>query len=174
VSGLSLEQRSPTGTTSVSGLSDLYFADAVVRDLGPLEVGAGFGAVFPMATDPALGQGKLQLGPAVVLALLDIPWLQVGALAQVLWSIAGDSQRASLAYATIQPVVALLLPGDCSVFTNDTMSFYWEGTGTTVPISVGFGHGFSEHFVGQVEGAYVASGAGKGSVQGLLVLNFQP
>jgi hypothetical protein len=106
-----------------------------------------------MATTPALGQGKLQLGPAVLFALLDIPWLQVGGLAQVLWSVAGSSQFPSLAYATIEPLMTVLLPGDCSVFTNDTMSFYWEEAETTVPINWGFGHGFSERFVGQLQGA---------------------
>jgi hypothetical protein len=174
LNAMSLDQVTAVGRVSASGLSDLDFADAVVHDFGPLEVGVGFGTVFPMATNPALGQGKWQLGPAAIVAVLDIPHLQIGAVGQMLWSVAGDSQRPALAYATIQPIVAVLLPGDCSVFTNDQMSFYWEGSGTTVPVNLGFGHGFSERFVGQVEGAYTASGAGKGNIQGVLVLNFQP
>jgi hypothetical protein len=39
---------------------------------------------------------------------------------------------------------------------------------------LGFGHGFSEHFVGQIQSAYIVSGVGQGSVQGILLLNFQP
>jgi hypothetical protein len=174
VSGVSLETTTPSGVNTQSGITDLSFVDGVVHRFGPFEGGLGFGSVFPMATAPALGQGKLQLGPAVLVTLLDVPWLQVGALAQVLWSVAGNSQNPSLAYATVQPLVAVLLPGDCSVFTNDTMSFYWEGSGTTVPINVGFGHGFSEHFVGQLQGAHVVAGTGKGNYQAILVLNFQP
>jgi hypothetical protein len=175
VSGLSLEETSAGGRSSTaSGLSDLDFVDAVVHKVGPLEAGIGFGTVFPLATSPMLGQGKWQLGPAVLLALLSIPHVQLGAVVQTLWSVAGDSQRSGLAYAAVQPVVALLLPDDCSVFTNETMDFYWEGSQTTVPLNLGFGHAFSDRFDGQVQGVYTAAGADKGSLQGILVLDFQP
>jgi hypothetical protein len=51
---------------------------------------------------------------------------------------------------------------------------YWEGSGTSIPVNLGFGHGFSQHLVGQIHGAYVVSGLRKGSAEGLLALNFQP
>jgi hypothetical protein len=174
VSGVSLERRTPAGAISASGLSDLFFVDGVVHDFGSLEVGMGVSAVFPLATSPVLGQGKLQLGPTALVAVLDVPWLQLGILGQAVWSIAGDNQRASLAYATVQPLVTVLLPGECSVFTNETMSFYWKGSQSSLPIALGFGHGFSEHFVGQIQSVYIVSGSGKGSLTAQLVLNFQP
>jgi hypothetical protein len=174
ISGLSAEQTSANGPSSASGLSDLAFVDGVVHDFGPLEAGLGFGSVFPMATNSMLGQGKVQVGPAALLAVLDIPWLQLGAVVQALWSVAGDSTRPSLGYATVQPVIAWLLPADCTLFTNDQMTFSWEGGQTTVPLNLGFGRAFSEHFVGQIEGAYTVAGAGKDSIQGVVVLDFQP
>jgi hypothetical protein len=175
IAGQSMEQLTPMGPLSASGLTDLNFVDGVVHEFGPLFEGAlGFGTVFPMATNPALGQGKWQLGPVALLEFMPVPELQIGAIVQALWSVAGDSQRQTLAYATIQPVVSLLLPGNCTLFTDDTMAFYWAGSGTTVPISLGFGHGFSEHFVGQLEGVYTVSGSGQRNMQGVLILNFQP
>lgn len=53
------------GTTNSSGLGDLDFVDLCAHKVGPFNLAAGFGSVFPMATDAALGQGKVQLGPAV-------------------------------------------------------------------------------------------------------------
>jgi hypothetical protein len=175
INGESLEQITSNRPMSASGLTDLDFVDGVLYKPGPLfEGGLGFGTVFPMATDPALGQGKWQLGPAALFDLVPVHWLQVGAVVQALWSIAGDSTRSGLAYVAVQPIVSLILPADCSLYSNNTMNFYWKGPGTTVPLTLGFGHGFSEHFVGNLQGTYTVSGVGQGNIQGALVLNFQP
>ena len=48
-----------------SGLGDLTFPDFAVYRAGPFNLAAGFATIFPMATTPALGQGKWQVGPAV-------------------------------------------------------------------------------------------------------------
>jgi hypothetical protein len=175
INGESLEQITSKDPVSASGLTDLDFVDGVLYRIGPLfEGGLGFGTVFPMATNPALGQGKWQLGPAALFEFVPIDWLQIGAVVQALWSVAGDSTRSGLAYVAVQPIVSLILPGACSLYSSNTMDFYWKGQGTTVPLTLGFGHGFSEHFVANLQGTYTVSGVGQGNSQGALVLNFQP
>jgi hypothetical protein len=174
LSGGSTEVLTGTGPVTGSGLSDLFFVDGVVHSIGPIELGAGFGSVLPMATHPLLGQGKLQVGPAVLLAALRIPHLQLAALAQGLWSVAGDSTRPALASVSVQPLIAVLLPADCSLFSNTPIAWYWKGPGTTVPVSLGFSHAFSTLFVGQLQGVYTVAGAGKGAAQLIVLLNFQP
>lgn len=162
-----------SGASSVAGLDDLLVLDGIVRSLGPVEVGVGFTTVLPTATRSELGQGKWQVGPSAIVAIPGLPSLQVGAVVQVLWSVAGDREQPALAYTMIQPVVVVLLPKACSVFTNDQLSVYWRGPGTTVPINLGFGHAFGAHFVAQLQAAYTVWGVGKGSPQATLVLNVQ-
>jgi hypothetical protein len=159
---------------SVSGLTDLTLTDSVVHDAGPFELGVGFVTVFPMATDPALGQGKWQLGPTAQAFFNTIPWLSVGALARFFWSVAGDSTRATLGYVTIRPLVELDLPARISVFTNALMNFTWAGGQSSVPINLGIGHDFNGHFIGQLQAGYTVWGNGQGSIQGGVVLDFQP
>jgi hypothetical protein len=142
--------------------------------MGPFDVGAGYATVFPMATTPALGQGKLQLGPAIGLWLKGIPQMKVAILVQNLHSVAGNSQRPALAYATVQPFVTLHLPADMFVSSDATMSFYWRGGKSTVPVDLGVGRAFSERFVGALQLWYTVAESDKGDVKMQAVMSFQP
>jgi hypothetical protein len=166
-------QSQQIGSDSASGLTDLQFTDGIVRTVGPLELGAGFTTYFPMATNPALGQGKWQIGPAAVVYLELMPQVSIGSFVHVLWSVAGDSNQPTLGYAIVEPLLEVRLPGRISIFSNQQMNFYWEGGSTTVPVNLGVGHDFDGHFVGQLQGAYTLSGQGQGSVEAIVVLNFQ-
>lgn len=169
-----LAQSQQIGDTSASGLTDLQFTDGVVHELGPLELGTGWTTVFPMATNPALGQGKWQLGPAV-LAYLDLaPEVSIASLVHVVWSVAGDTHRPALGYAILEPLLEVRLPGRVSIFSNQEMDFYWKGGKSTLPVNIGVGHDFNGHFVGQLQCAYTLAGQGQGGVQSGVVLNFQP
>jgi hypothetical protein len=167
-------QSQQIGPVATSGLTDFQFVDTVVHNFGPFGLGAGFATIFPMATSPALGQGKWQLGPAAVAYLDLIPHVSLGAFVRFYWSVAGDSNRPALAYATVSPLLELHLPGRVSIFTNEQMNFYAEGGQSSVPINLGIGHDFNGHFVGQLQGAYGVWGQGQGSFQGIVFLNFQP
>ena len=160
------------GQTVSSGLGDLMFVDLCAHHVGPFNLGAGFGAVFPMATDPALGQGKIQLGPAVA-ARLPGDLLNIAVLVQNLYSVAGDNQAAGLAYVSVQPFVTLHLPADFFVASDATMDFYWRGGRSTVPIDLGFGRAFSEHFVGSLQLWYTLADANQGDIRVRAVLDFQ-
>jgi hypothetical protein len=166
-----LSQQNKQGPAS--GLGDLTFADLAARHVGPFHVGAGFATVFPMATSPALGQGKLQFGPAVGVRLPGGP-LNIAVLVQNFYSVAGSSQNPNLSYVTVQPFVTLHLPSDFFVSSDAPMSFYWRGTGSTVPVDLGLGRAFGEHFVGAAQFWYTLADSGHGDIKIRLILNFEP
>jgi hypothetical protein len=157
-----------------SGIGDLSFTDLAACHAGPFNVGAGYATVFPMATTPALGQGKWQLGPALGARLERIPALKIAVLVQNLYSVAGSSESPSLAYVSVQPFVTLLLPADFFLATDATMDFYWRGGKSTVPVDLGLGRAFSEHFVGSLQFWYTLADSDQGDIKVRAVLDFEP
>jgi len=161
------------GQGPASGFGDLTFTDLGARHVGPFDVGAGFATVFPMATNPALGQGKVQFGPAVGVRLPGDP-LNVAVLVQNFYSVAGSSQSPDVAYVTVQPFVTIHLPSDFFVTSDAPMAFYWRGKGSTVPVDLGFGRAFGEHFVGSAQFWDTLADSGHGNIKIRVVWNFQP
>jgi hypothetical protein len=157
-----------------SGLTDLTLTNLVAHRLGPFNGALGYATVFPVATASALGQGKVQLGPAAALRLEAIPQLKLAALVQNLYSIAGSNQSPDLAYVTVQPFITVHLPGAMFLSSDATMKFYWQGGRSTVPVNIGLGHAFGAHFVGSVRGWYTVADADKDAVEVEVVLDFQP
>jgi hypothetical protein len=170
ITGANLENRNGTA----GGLEDLTFFDLAVRRFGVLDVGAGWGSVFPLATSLELGNGKWQLGPAAGLRLITIEALHLAVVTQALWSVAGSGQVPAMAYCSVQPFMSVHLPGAFSVSTDATMKFFWEGGTTRVPVNLGLGHAFSKHFVGTVKGEVTVAGSERGGLKGEIDLNFQP
>jgi hypothetical protein len=168
ISGESLEN----SDGSFSGLTDLKVVDLAALRAGPLDVGAGFATVFPMATTPELGQGKWQVGPAVGARLGTLAPLKIAVLVQNLYSVAGSSQSPNLAYVIVQPFVTLDLPADLFLSSNAEMDFYWRGGKSTVPVDLGFGRAFSDRFVGSVEFWYTVADNDRGDIKVRAVINF--
>ena len=84
----------PVPGPKVFGLGDL--TDAVVlspNNSRSFQWGVGLAVGVPTATDPALGSGKWQIGPAFRLSWVTDLW-RVGVLAADRWSVAGDPDRA--------------------------------------------------------------------------------
>ena len=84
----------PVPGPKVFGLGDL--TDAVVlspNNSRSFQWGVGLAVGVPTATDPVLGSGKWQLGPAFRLSWVTDLW-RVGVLAADRWSVAGDPDRA--------------------------------------------------------------------------------
>jgi hypothetical protein len=171
VTGESLENAAGT----FGGLEDLTFVDVAVKSFGPVFLGAGLGSVFPLATSPELGTGKWQLGPAVAGRFDPLPGtLRIATLTQAIWSVAGSNQFPNLAYVSVQPFITWYLPAQLFLLTDATMRFVWAGGATTVPVNLGFGHAFSDHFVGTVRCYVTLTGPQQGAIQGELDLNFRP
>jgi hypothetical protein len=150
---------------TATGLTDLGLADVVAHRLGPVHAGLGVATVFPTATNPVLGQGKWQLGPAAALRTDIVPRLKAAVLVQNLYSIAGSSQRSSLTYVTVQPFLVLDLPRSLFLSSDATMEFYGRGGRTTVPINLGFGRAFGAHLLCSVRTYYTVAGANQGSIK---------
>lgn len=84
----------PVPGPNVFGLGD--FTDVVVlspNNTKKFQWGVGLAVGVPTATDPSLGSGKWQAGPAFRLSYVSGAW-RLGLMAANRWSFAGDSERA--------------------------------------------------------------------------------
>jgi hypothetical protein len=96
----------------------------------------GLGPVFllPTATDDLLGTGKWGIGPTGVVLRQQGPWT-VGGLANHIWSVAGDDNRADVSQTLLQPFASYTTP-DAWTFTLQTESTYnWETEKWAVPVN---------------------------------------
>jgi hypothetical protein len=135
------------------------------------QLGLGVDAVLPTATNPALDAQEFQLGPAAGAIITRVKHLQVGALVQVFFSVAGA--KPDLGYAQVQPIIVYHLPHALFFKTDGIMNFDWKASPhATVPVNLHFGHAFTSHIVlsAIVQGVTTGSGAGNVTVQ--LNLNY--
>lgn len=125
----------PSG--SQFGLGDVlqsFFFSPKQPTAGGLIWGAGPAFLLPTATEPLLGGEKFGLGPTVVLLKQDHGFTY-GALANHIWSVAGDSDRDDISSTFLQPFVSYTTP-DAWTFTLNTESTYdWKGDAWSVPIN---------------------------------------
>ena len=96
----------------------------------------GMGPVFllPTASEDALGSERWGLGPtAVVLKQVD-GWTY-GALANHIWSIAGDDDRADVNATFMQPFLSYTTKTHTTLTLNTESTYDWEDSEWTVPIN---------------------------------------
>ena len=132
----------PLPLGSLTGFGDIRFVDIAVIDAGhSLLFGIGPTFVFPTASDPATGQGKWQVGPAVAAAFAPRKWL-FGVLAQNPISFAGDSKRPAANALVLQPFITYQLGQGWFVRSEPQMVFDWETNKQLLPIDAGIGRVF--------------------------------
>jgi hypothetical protein len=132
----------PLPLGSLTGFGDVRFVDIAVIDAGhSLLFGIGPTFVFPTASDPATGQGKWQVGPAVASAFAPRKWL-FGVLAQNPISFAGDSKRPATNALVLQPFITYQLGEGWFVRSEPQMVFDWETGKQLLPIDAGIGRVF--------------------------------
>jgi hypothetical protein len=121
----------------VNGLGDIALVDLFLWDVAWGRVGVGPALVLPTATDPALGSEKLSVGPAIV-AIHRAGELQIGALAQALFSVAGDSDRSDVSMLSLQPFASYGLGAGWSVGSSEVVYNYdlEASTWTSVPLGL--------------------------------------
>jgi hypothetical protein len=97
----------------------------------------GFGPVFMLRTDtsPVLGTEKWGIGPTGVV-LKQAGHITFGALANHVWSFAGDSDRADVSSTFLQPFFAYTLPSATTFTVNSETSYDWEGEQWLVPVNL--------------------------------------
>jgi hypothetical protein len=101
--------------------------------------GLGVTLVFPTASDPTLGQGKYQSGPAAMLFHMGKPWT-LGLLAQQWTSFAGDEDRSDVNRTDIQYIIRRSIPGAMSIGMGPTVTIDWEAESenrVTFPVGLG-------------------------------------
>jgi hypothetical protein len=106
--------------------------------VGKWLLGVGPTWVFPTANSDFTGQGRYQVGPAVLAGYLSEKWI-LGVLFQNWWSF-GGGRRDDTASMNLQPIAAYFLPHGWSIGYSGNVLANWknrEGSDWTVPIGIG-------------------------------------
>ena len=104
-------------------------------------LGAGPTFIFPTAGSVYTGQGKWQVGPAVVMAYMTKKYI-VGVFPQQWWSYAGDASRPNTSQMNIQPIASLFFEGGWNVGYSGNITANFKASSDnrwTVPIGLGAG-----------------------------------
>ncbi len=124
------------------GLGDfqytMFFSPA---DSSKVTWGVGPAFLIPTATDKVLGTGKWSAGPSAVVLTMPGHWV-LGALAQNLWSFAGDNDRPDVNSLLIQPFINYNLKGGWYLNFAPIITANWKADGGdrwTVPVGGGGG-----------------------------------
>lgn len=122
------------------GLGDLFVQGYYIPTPGgkesATEIGFGGAVLLDTASDDSLGTGKYSIGPAFVLVHKAGPWT-MGALANHVWSVAGDDDRADVSQTGVQPFLNRQLSNGWSLGFSSETSYNWKasaGSEWTVPI----------------------------------------
>jgi len=130
---------------SASGLGDINYSiffspvkiDKIIWGLGP-------SLNLPTADDDQLGSGKWSAGITGV--ALNIPkWGSMGILGRQLWSFDGESDRADVSQALIEPFVNYNLNDGWFLISDLVITANWEADSSnrwTVPVGGGVGRVF--------------------------------
>ena len=125
------------GGGSQFGLGDivqsLFFSPAKPSARG-LIWGVGPAFLLPTASDSKLGTEQWAAGPTGVVLRQQGPWT-VGILANHLWSVAGDSDRASVNASFVQPFVTYTTPTRTTFAINTESTCDQKDNPWTVPLN---------------------------------------
>jgi hypothetical protein len=137
----------PYSTSTGANARTTNFGDwTQVELLSPANSGKwllGFGPsfIFPTAGSVYTGQGKYQIGPAVVVAYMTKKFI-LGVFPQQWWSYAGDASRPDTSQMNLQPIATMFFDGGVTVGYSGNIIADWKaGSGNewTVPIGLGAG-----------------------------------
>lgn len=133
-----IDAESPApGTPDASGLGDVVqsFFFSPVDPIDGWIVGAGSAFLWPTASSDFLGSEKWGTGPTAVILKQEGSWTY-GALANHIWSYAGDDARPDVNGTFLQPFVSYVTPDKTTYTLNLENSYNWEQDQWTVPVNV--------------------------------------
>ncbi len=142
--GVSQVSGPPAQTTGVYGLGDMNPSFFFVPKKSKIIWGIGPSFVLPTATNTTyLGQGKLSVGPSVVVLVQPKHWT-IGALANNVWSVAGhsDIDKPAVNQFLLQWFVNYNMKKGWYLTTSPIVTANWRATGGnvwTVPFGGGVG-----------------------------------
>jgi len=125
------------GAGSQSGLGDVvqsvFFSPKQPTESGWIW-GAGPVFLLPTASDDLLGADKLGLGPTAVVLKQNGPWTY-GALANHIWSVAGDGDRQDISTTFLQPFLSYTTKGAMTFALNTESTYDWKSKQWAVPLN---------------------------------------
>jgi len=98
--------------------------------------GAGPVFLLPTATDELLGGEKWGAGPTGVALKQSGPWTY-GALANHIWSFAGDGDRSDINATFLQPFLSYTTPQAVTFSLNTESTYDWESEQWVIPLNFG-------------------------------------
>ncbi|KAB2723331.1 hypothetical protein [Brucella intermedia] len=127
-----------TGFDSRFGLSDTEqsFFLSPAQSLDGITWGVGPVFLWPTATSSELGTGKWGAGPTGVILKQHGGWTY-GALANHIWSYAGNSDREAVSQSFVQPFLTYTFPDTTALSLSSESSYDWTSDQWTVPINAG-------------------------------------
>lgn len=127
----------PRPGDSASGLGDTT-ASQFMSPKQPTSTGWIWGAgpveLLPTASDRTLGSGKWGLGPTFVV-LKQENGFTYGMLANHIWSVAGDSDRANVSSTFLQPFLSYITKTKTTIGVNTESTYNWQADNWSVPIN---------------------------------------
>lgn len=134
-----VDQRDITGeNTHQFGLSDATLTAFFAPASKGLIWGAGPAFLVPTATDKLLGTEKFGVGPSL-LALHQGKGLTIGFIANQIWSVAGNEDRADFNQFYIQAFLNHSYKSGASLGANIEVTQNWEGKTTLVSLNPSIG-----------------------------------
>jgi len=127
------------GAGSQSGIGDVVqsvFFSPKAPTSGGLIWGAGPVLLLPTGTNDLLTADKWGAGPTGVVIRQQGPWT-VGALANHIWSFAGNGNRANVSATFLQPFLTYTTPSATTYSLNTESTYDWTSRQWRVPINAG-------------------------------------
>lgn len=125
------------GSGRQSGLGDVVqslFLSPKAPTAGGWIWGAGPAFLLPAGSDDRLSARQWAAGPTAVVLRQERGWTY-GALANHLWSFAGDSARADVNASFVQPFVSYTTPDAWTATLNTESTYDWTTRQWTVPVN---------------------------------------
>ena len=127
-------QHNVAGVSTQNGLGDisqsLFFSPT---DSKRFVWGVGPQFLIPTATNDLLGTEKFALGPTVIVLKQKEAWTY-GALANHVWSVAGDDTRSNVNSTFIQPFLAYNTKDAWTYSVNTETTYDWTANHWNVPV----------------------------------------
>lgn len=97
--------------------------------------GVGPVALLPTASEDVLGTEKFGLGPTAVVLKQEGPWT-VGALANHIWSVAGEDDRADVSASYFEPWLSYTTQSQTTITMSVETVYDWEAEEASIPVTL--------------------------------------
>ncbi|MBS7255066.1 hypothetical protein [Flavobacterium branchiicola] len=130
-----VDQRNITGlNTHEFGLSDATITAFFAPKSEKLIYGIGPAFLVPIATETYLGTEKFGLGPSLLI-MHQAHGLSIGFIANQIWSVAGNSDRADVNQFYTQMFLSYSYKSGASLGVNAEVTQNWEGNTTLISLN---------------------------------------